>query len=185
MSTLKIYSETNGATATQTMLTMDEIASELHRIGVRFERWQASKPLSETSTNEEIINAYRESVDRLMKDFNFTSVDVIAMTPDHPDKAALRKKFLDEHQHSDFEVRFFIDGKGLFYLHADNRVYGVLCEKGDLLSVPANMPHWFDMGENPFVKCIRLFTTPEGWVANYTGDPIAQSFPKFEQFTNS
>ena len=57
-----------------------------------------------------------------------------------------------------------------------------MCEQGDLISVPANTPHWFDMGEEPQFKCIRLFTTPEGWVANYTGNHIAAEFPTFENF---
>jgi cupin superfamily acireductone dioxygenase involved in methionine salvage len=25
-----------------------------------------------------------------------------------------------------------------------------------------------------------LFTTPDGWVAQFTGDPIAQQYPSFE-----
>ena len=57
--------------------------------------------------------------------------------------------------------------------------------KDDLLSVPAGIKHWFDMGEQPDFKCIRLFTNTEGWVADYTGSPIADSFPRFEQFLAS
>jgi len=59
-------------------------------------------------------------------------------------------------------------------------VHGVLCSKGDLISVPANVRHWFDMGPNPNFKAIRLFITPDGWVANFTGDKIADSFPRLE-----
>ena len=70
----------------------------------------------------------------------------------------------------------------MFYLHPDEDVYAVLCEQGDLLSVPANMKHWFDTGAEPHLKAIRLFTTPEGWVAQYTGDDIADGLPKMEQF---
>jgi 1,2-dihydroxy-3-keto-5-methylthiopentene dioxygenase len=46
--------------------------------------------------------------------------------------------------------------------------------------VPANVCHWFDMGPNPNFKAIRLFITPDGWVANFTGDKIADSFPRLE-----
>jgi 1,2-dihydroxy-3-keto-5-methylthiopentene dioxygenase len=38
------------------------------------------------------------------------------------------------------------------------------------------------MGEAPHFKCIRLFTTPEGWVATFTGSAIAQSFPTLDQY---
>ena len=112
----------------------------------------------------------------------FETADVVSIRPDHPQKAELRDKFLAEHVHEDFEVRFFVDGSGLFYLHVGDNIYMVLCEQGDLISVPAGTPHWFDMGETPDFKCIRLFTVPDGWVAQFTGSGIAERFPSFDAF---
>jgi 1,2-dihydroxy-3-keto-5-methylthiopentene dioxygenase len=100
------------------------------------------------------------------------------MKPDHPEKAAMRTKFLSEHTHSEDEVRFFVEGSGLFSLHIGGSVYLVTCERGDLLSVPAGTRHWFDMGDSPRFAAIRLFLDPSGWVAKYTGDAIADRFPK-------
>ena len=184
MSLLKIFESETQEVKSQ-LADHSAIQSELKGIGVRFERWDATQPLTANSTQDEVLAAYKEPVDRLMGEYDFQSADVIALSPDHPDRAALRAKFLDEHIHSDFEVRFFVEGKGLFYIHVENKVYGVLCEAGDLISVPANAKHWFDMGEAPSFKCIRLFTTPEGWVANYTGDTIAKSFPTFARSSAS
>jgi 1,2-dihydroxy-3-keto-5-methylthiopentene dioxygenase len=48
-----------------------------------------------------------------------------------------------------------------------------------LISVPAGTRHWFDMGPTPRFTAIRLFTTPAGWVANFTGTPIAGGFPSY------
>ena len=180
MTTLAIYRE-NGELLEATQ-DFETIANKLHGEGVLFERWQAKQKLSDSSGQDEIIAAYRGSVDRLMKHYNFKTADVISMTPGHPDKEALRKKFLDEHTHRDFEVRFFVEGQGLFFIHAADRVHAILCKRGDLISVPANTPHWFDMGPEPQLKCIRLFTTPEGWVANYTGSTIAKQFPTLDTF---
>ncbi|WP_445623245.1 hypothetical protein [Lactiplantibacillus plantarum] len=50
-------------------------------------------------------------------------------------------------------------------------------EQDDLISVPAGVPHWFDMGSAPAFTCIRLFNDPAGWVAQFTGDDIAARFP--------
>jgi 1,2-dihydroxy-3-keto-5-methylthiopentene dioxygenase len=180
MSTLAIYRE-DGERLERTQ-DFETIANQLHGAGVLFERWQADRRLDAGASQDEIIAAYRPSVDRLMKHYDFKSADVISMTPDHPDKAALRNKFLDEHTHSDFEVRFFVEGQGLFFIHGGARVYAILCTRGDLISVPADTPHWFDMGPQPQLKCIRLFTTPEGWVANYTGSAIAKRFPTLDVF---
>ncbi len=181
MGKLKIFSATNQQLL-ESLQNHDDISTRLQGIGVRFVRWRAHQPLSVTATQDDVIAAYKESIDRLMVEYDFKSVDVIALRPDHPERQMLRQKFLDEHIHSDFEVRFFVEGKGLFYIHADDKVYGVMCEQGDLISVPAGAKHWFDMGAIPDFKCIRLFTTSEGWVASYTGDTIAKSFPTFEVF---
>ena len=91
-------------------------------------------------------------------------------------------EYLGEMTYGDFEVRFFVDGSGLFYLHVDDKVYLVLCEKGDLISVPANVSHWFDMGKEPSFKCIRLFTTEDGWVGDFTGSDIASKFPDMDAY---
>ncbi|HYH99101.1 1,2-dihydroxy-3-keto-5-methylthiopentene dioxygenase, partial [Hyalangium sp.] len=107
----------------------------------------------------------------------FRSVDVIKMVPDHPKKVELRNKFLSEHTHSEDEVRFFVEGQGLFNIHRQGKVYAVLCEKGDLIGVPDGTPHWFDMGPSPHFIAIRLFTSTEGWVAHFTGNDIAARFP--------
>ena len=48
------------------------------------------------------------------------------------------------------------------------------------MSVPANTTHWFDMGTSPHFKCIRFFTAPDGWVAQFSGSDIATRFPDFD-----
>ena len=159
-----------------------DIQNQLAGIDVKFERWTANRELTADADQASIIAAYQESIDNLKQRYGFQSVDVIKLNPDHPEKAASRQKFLAEHTHKDFEVRFFIEGRGLFYLHVAGKVYAVLCEQGDLISVPANTTHWFDMGENPCFKVIRVFTTPDGWVADFTGNDIAKSFPTFDQY---
>jgi 1,2-dihydroxy-3-keto-5-methylthiopentene dioxygenase len=181
MSLLSIHPDTQ---PTQAVLFNDheQIANELARVGVLFERWAANRPLSQEAGQDEVLDAYRIEVDRLIDQYEFQSSDVVSITPDHPQKDQFRARFLNEHTHDEFEVRFFVEGRGLFYLHVDERVHIILCEQGDLISVPAGVKHWFDMGAAPDFKCIRLFTNPEGWVANFTGDDIASRFPNFERY---
>ena len=68
----------------------------------------------------------------------------------------------------------------MFYLHVDSKVYMMQCGRNDLISVPAGTRHWFDMGPEPNFTAIRMFTRPDGWVAQFTGDPIAARFPAFD-----
>lgn len=180
MSELRIYSEANPSQPEAVHTRFEEIRAALQPIGVQFERWEASRQLDAQASQDEVIEAYRDSIDRLMKQYGFRSVDVISLYAHHPQKDAMREKFLHEHTHDDFEVRFFVEGAGLFNIRKKGKVYGMLCTQGDLLSVPAHTTHWFDMGPQPNVKAIRLFTTPEGWVASFTGDRIADRFPRLE-----
>lgn len=181
MTRLTITSERNHAES-ETYADFDSIAACLSEIGVEFEHWRADCELPADADQETVLAAYAESIDQLNARYGFRSIDVVSLTPAHPDADRLRSKFLAEHTHADFEVRFFVDGSGLFYLHIGDKVYMVLCERGDLISVPANTTHWFDMGSHPFFKCIRFFTTPDGWVGDFTGSDIATRFPDYDSF---
>ncbi|HET6632349.1 MAG TPA: acireductone dioxygenase [Rhodanobacteraceae bacterium] len=180
MSTLRLFNHDDGSAPRATFTDHAAIAAELARIGVRFERWEAARPLPPGASQDEVIAAYRQDIDRLMRSGGYQSVDVISLAPDHPERAALRQKFLAEHTHSEDEVRFFVAGSGQFTLHVGGSVYDVHCEQGDLIGVPAGTRHWFDMSESPYFIAIRLFTSKEGWVADFTGDPIADGFPRMQ-----
>ena len=147
--------------------------------GARFERWAASHPLKADARPEEIFLAYDAEIDRLKRERGYTDGDVVAIRPGNPNWPALRQKFLVEHTHSEDEVRFFVEGAGAFYLHIGDRVLQVICEAGDLLSVPHGTPHWFDGGPIGNFICIRLFTDQEAWTAHFTGDAIADAFPRY------
>lgn len=177
MSQLTVYAEDD---AGQVLFRSDDfkkISAELGKAGIKLERWQADRELADDADNDTIIAAYQAEIDRLVAIGGYQTWDVVSMHPDHPDKTAFRQKFLDEHTHSEDEVRFFVRGHGLFVMHVGTRVYSMLCEKNDLISVPAMTKHWFDMGPNPVFTAIRLFNNPEGWVAKFTGDKIAARFP--------
>jgi 1,2-dihydroxy-3-keto-5-methylthiopentene dioxygenase len=181
MSRLTIYRDDAPGAAELDTANEARIREALARINVRFERWTALRPIASTDRDEDILAAYQPEIRRLEHADAYQSVDLLRCLPDHPQRAELRAKFLAEHIHDDDEVRFFVEGAAMFYLHADARVHMVLCERDDLISVPAGMRHWFDMGPEPYFTVIRLFTTPDGWVARFTGDPIAARFPAFER----
>ena len=178
MSRLRIYDETRADRPLSVHTDHDDIGRELGAVGVRFEAWEATKPVVPGASQDEVIAAYRADIDRLMQEKGYQAVDVISLKPDNPDRAAFRQKFLNEHTHSEDEVRFFVAGAGQFTLHIGEKVYEVLCEQGDLIGVPDGTRHWFDMSEEPYFIAIRLFTNPAGWVANFTGTDIAEKFPR-------
>ncbi|WP_409330287.1 1,2-dihydroxy-3-keto-5-methylthiopentene dioxygenase [Trujillonella humicola] len=162
-----------------------EITAALKGIGVRFEQWPVQE-LPEVPTQDDVLSAYRERIDGVTAAEGYTLVDVVQMHPsDDPSwqetVRTARAKFLDEHTHVDDEDRFFATGSGIFYLHVDGRVHAVLCEAGDLLSVPGGTTHWFDMGTNPDYVSVRFFHDDEGWVGDFTGSDVSRSFPTYDE----
>ncbi|GAA0988854.1 1,2-dihydroxy-3-keto-5-methylthiopentene dioxygenase [Acrocarpospora macrocephala] len=187
MTYLTVY--TDGDAPDTLLRTEDgaEIATALKEVGVRLRHWQTVDGLDDAGPDE-IMNAYREEVARVVAEEGYVFVDVAQLrpddSPDWPERArAARAKFLAEHTHDDDEVRFFAGGSGIFYLHIDGKVHAVLCEAGDLLSVPAGTTHWFDMGTHPDFTAIRFFHDDDGWIGDFTGDPIASRIPDFDTIT--
>lgn len=176
MSRLQIFADSDASTALLDTSDAAEIARELGSIGVRFERW----PTRSVASTDDVLGAYASEIGQLTAQGGYQSVDVMTVPRNHPDRATIRTKFLSEHTHAEDEIRFFVDGEGLFTLHEGGRVFNMLCTQGDLISVPAGMRHWFDMGPNPQFTVIRLFLNPDGWIAQFTGDDIAARFPRHE-----
>lgn len=179
MSRLQIFSDAANPALLADTDDGDTIAAHLEEVGVVFERW-GTRDLPAGASQDAILAAYAPEIDRLKAQGGYRSVDALSVAPDHPDREALRGKFLSEHIHAEDEVRFFVDGEGLFTLHMEGRVFNVLCTEGDLISVPAGTRHWFDMGAVPRFTVLRLFINPDGWVARFTGDPIAERYPRHE-----
>lgn len=161
----------------------ETIRARLAAIDVRYERLSLPPvEMEPDALQDEVIEAYRETLDGLMQHHGFVAVDVLCVTATHPNLARLREEFTSEHWHRNREGRLFVDGRGLFYIRQDDGIYALLCERGDLVCLPAGVSHWFDMGERPAFRSIRLFADPAGWGgAVPTGRDPAGHFPTLER----
>ncbi len=185
MTLLVTWADTDPTTPLVQTTDADEIARHLGDAGIAFERWEAAADLPPGASADDVLAAYRAEVDQLIETHGFTVVDVAQLQPsDDPSwpevAAGARAKFLEEHTHGEDEVRFFVRGSGIFYLHIGDRVHAVRCEAGDLLAVPALTTHWFDMGTAPDFAAIRFFVNEDGWVGEFTGNPLASSFADYD-----
>ena len=185
MTLLTIWADDQPATPLLQTSDVPVITGEMAGIGVHFSRHEvADVPVG--SPQDVQIAAHQELVDALIAEHGYTLVDVAQLHPSDDEAAkataaAARLKFLNEHTHDEEEIRFFCQGSGVFYLHVQGKVFAMLCTAGDLLSVPANTTHWFDMGTSPDFTAIRFFHTDDGWVGSFTGSDISQSFPTFDE----
>lgn len=146
--------------------------------GILYDRWPA-EPLRPDVTDADLLKAYAPRLQPFMQQGGYRTVDVVSVTPTTPNLPAIRDKFIREHTHSEDEIRLFVEGQGLFWFHLErgrDEVLSLLCEKSDLISVPADTKHWFDLGEHPSVRAIRIFTDQAGWVPHYTDSGIEQRY---------
>jgi 1,2-dihydroxy-3-keto-5-methylthiopentene dioxygenase len=185
MAQLSIYYQADPLATEPAYVSRDPeaIRARLAEIDVHYERLDLPPVHLESDAHQdEVIESYREDLDTLMQRHGFVAVDVLCITESHPRLKQLREEFTNEHWHRNHEGRLFVDGRGLFYIREDNAIYALLCERGDFVYLPAGVSHWFDMGERPAFRSIRLFSDPEGWGgAVLTGSDMAGHFPPLER----
>jgi len=157
---------------------VSEIRMFFNQRKIFFDQWTCDIVFKDTATQEEILEAYSKDLKPFMEKGGYETADVISINKLTENYDAIRAKFLAEHTHSEDEIRFFVDGEGTFWFHLENgEIFNLLCQKGDLISVPAGTKHWFDAGKkNPFVKAIRIFIDMSGWIPHYTGSGIEENY---------
>jgi 1,2-dihydroxy-3-keto-5-methylthiopentene dioxygenase len=158
------------------------IQAFLAQHNVFFEQWECAVHFDDSASQETILAAYEKDLQPFMAKGGYQTADVISINSLTTNYDQIRTKFLAEHIHDEDEIRFFVDGQGLFWFHLEDApVFNVLCQRGDLISVPAGTKHWFDAGpENPFVKAIRIFTDMSGWTPHYTQSGIEDNYKNFK-----
>ncbi len=113
---------------------------------------------------------YRTPVDELKTTRGYVQEDIVELNPQTPDLDAICAKFIGEHFHDDDEVRFVLEGEGIFDIRSrDDRYMRVQVKKGDLIVVPAKRHHRFMLTETKSIRCVRLFKDQSGWVPHYRG----------------
>ncbi len=151
-----------------------EIAEFLSPHGIFYEQWSVANRLKTGASPEEILTAYAEEVRALQQRGGYITSDVIDVTPDVPNLQEMLDRFNREHTHSEDEVRFIIEGRGIFHVNSEQgTVFSIEVEAGDLINVPAGTKHWFDLCSDRRIRAIRLFREKEGWTPAYTESGIA------------
>jgi 1,2-dihydroxy-3-keto-5-methylthiopentene dioxygenase len=154
-----------------------EVAAFLGRHGIEYERWAPDRPVDTAATSDEILHAYREDVEALKQRGGYRTADVIDVRPDTPNLDAMLAKFSREHWHDEDEVRFIVEGRGLFHIHPPaGPVFALEVDAGDLIRVPRGTRHWFDLCAERRIRAIRLFQDPSGWTPHYTESGVDQGF---------
>lgn len=129
-------------------------------------------PALDAAQREGVEQAVGELVADERAAHGYRSQDVIALHPGTPGLEEALARFDKPHTHDDDEVRFILEGEGLFgFFDADGTERVLRVGPGDYLRVPAGVEHRFTLTSARRIKALRLFVDPQGWAARYTGRP--------------
>ena len=130
----------------RTLTGNEEIRAYLGRIGIAYEQWKPAHQILSGASAEEVLATYAPEIERLKEQGGYVTADVIDVTPETPGLDAMLNRFNSEHWHDEDEVRFIVEGRGLFHIHPrEGKVVSITVEAGDLLRVPRGTWHWFDL----------------------------------------
>ena len=153
-----------------------EARSLLAAHGIHHEYWDVSSlteslrtryDLPKAEQEKDILGHFASQLDRISQQRGYLARDLIVLSPNTPNIEEMLVNFVREHHHTEDEVRFIVDGDGVFTVQRDGQWFDILVRAGDLIAVPAGTRHWFTLTESRHVKAVRLFRDPAGWVAIY------------------
>ena len=159
------------------------VARELAPLGVDLERWPVANDgalraslgdaAPDEAAREQVLVALDGAFQRLARAEGYQARDLIVIHPELDGLDELLAKFDRCHRHDDDEVRYVVDGEGVFgFVRPDASQVELEVEAGDYIKVPALTEHWFRLGAGRRIKAVRYFTSTAGWVPRYTGTKI-------------
>src|SRR6266849_1954167 len=114
------------------------------------------------------VEARAGEMARVKRERGYVEEDEVALSPDTPNLDAICAKFDKEHYHTLDEVRFVVEGEGIFDVRDSNdRWVRIEVDAGDLIIIPANKYHRFYLTDRKKIRCVRLFLNNEGWAPLY------------------
>jgi 1,2-dihydroxy-3-keto-5-methylthiopentene dioxygenase len=145
-----------------------EIKTFLADHGIAYDVWPLEDRVDPAAPAEQILAAYGPEIEELKRRGGFVTADVIDVYPDTPNLDTMLAKFNKEHTHTEDEVRFILQGRGVFHINPGDRpVFGIEVWAGDMISVPLGTRHWFDLCTDRRIRAIRLFQDMSGWTPHY------------------
>lgn len=180
MTCLTVYHETSPDIPNKVLSHFEDIAATLAEHGIRFERQTPAGKVMPGSGAQSVIEACGKQLGELSQAYGYPDTEIISLNRDHAQKAEYRDRFLCERRHAAAESWFLAGGRGLLNVHVGQHVFALLCEKGDIITLPGSTHYWLDLGDEPHIVLVRLYSEAEGGLAEFTDEGIAGRFPRLD-----
>ena len=151
------------------------IRAELAALGIDYERWNLDRVPADAAADA-VLAAYADEIEEMKRRGGYVTADVMDVTSETPNLEAMLARFDKEHTHSEDEVRFILQGRGIFFLVLDGRVASVEVHPGDMLRVPRGTKHWFTLCGDRRIRAIRWFQDTTGWAPHYTDSGVDKGY---------
>ena len=126
----------------------------------------ASGVLSWSIPSDDALRA--STIESIKRERGYVDEDFVALNRDTPNLETICAKFDAEHYHTEDEVRFVVEGDGIFDVRDDgDRWIRIEVAEGDIIVIPARKHHRFYLTERKNIRCMRLFVNHEGWAPLY------------------
>ncbi len=111
------------------------------------------------------------TIEKIKRERGYVDEDFVALTPDTPNLEAICAKFDKEHFHTEDEVRFVVEGDGIFDVRdSTDRWIRIEVTEGDIIVIPARKYHRFFLTDRKQIRCMRLFANHDGWAPLYRSE---------------
>lgn len=161
----------------RTLTDSRQIADFLGQYGIWYRRFDGDVGSLEGASDEEILESFSGPIEKLKEEGGYVTADVINIEPQTPNLDAMLAKFDKEHWHDEDEVRFIVEGNGLFHVNPESGpVFRIEVTEGDMINVPRATRHWFHLCSDRRIKAIRLFQDKSGWTPHYTDRATEEGF---------
>jgi len=157
MSSLTVYHQSSPEYPNKLLTHVEDIASTLAAVGVQFSQVPVQQAVTAGTASDELLAASRVQVDQLLSHHGYAYAEVLSLCDERGEGSELARRLRAEQCCQPAHLHYYLAGRGLLALHIGEYVYNLLCEKGDLLRLPAGTAHWFDGGEHPRFAVLRLF----------------------------
>jgi 1,2-dihydroxy-3-keto-5-methylthiopentene dioxygenase len=146
-------------------------------LGIQLKSWPIAAASSALLAQPSLADDQKEMVLRSLDHYfealqvssGYQARDLIALSPDTPNLDGLLARFSRPHTHTDDEVRYIIDGEGIFgFVCPDGAQMELTIQPEEYINVPAETEHWFYLTPRRRIKAIRYFMDTTGWAPIYT-----------------
>lgn len=161
MSSLTVYHQSSPEYPNKLLTHLEDIASTLAAVGVQFSQVPVQQAVTAGTASDELMAACRGQVDQLLSQHGYACAEVLSLCDERGEGSELARSLRVEQCCQPAHLHYYLAGRGLLALHIGEYVYNLLCEKGDLLRLPAGTAHWFDGGEHPRFAVLRLFDSAQ------------------------